>query len=213
MLLLCAARTNSSWMLDNDTNKCIDKKTKAIHSCSPYCLAIKKTNLENGENFKKRKSEGKPVVYDSLSSYFEEAKRMVESENEESNLEAFMNLVNSKSRIHNYLAQIEEYDKIKDNEYVIFYADLPTQIYQKAYRIYMLDKIFTTNQYNFPRGEVYFKAYDSKTPVVRKPEYVQGIASISRQAIYAIEVSNTVTGTREEYYSTVRTVVLNQATI
>ncbi len=173
VLLFCAARTNSSWMLDNDTNKCIDKKTKAIHSCSPYCLAIKKTNLEDGENYIKRKSEGKPVVYDSLISYFDEAQKMVEDDGEKSNAITFINMINARNKIHSYLDQIEEYKKIKDSEYVIFYADLPTEIYQKAYSFYMLDKIFTTNQYNFPKGEVtqstigvssFFSGFPDKKP-------------------------------------------------
>ena len=154
LLMRCAAWTNSAWMLDNDTNKCIDKKTKAIHSCSPYCLAIKKTNLNNGENYKKRKNEGKSIVYDSLSSYFEEAIKLIRDEDEKLKAEEFFSLINTKDKIHNYLAQIEEYEKLKDSDYVIFYADFPVEVYKKAYDIYMLDKIFTSNEYNSPKGDV-----------------------------------------------------------
>ena len=154
LLMRCAAWTNSAWMLDNDTNKCIDKKTKAIHSCSPYCLAIKKTNLNNGENYKKRKNDGKSIVYDSLSSYFKEAIKLIIDEDEKLKAEEFFNLINTKDKIHYYLAQIEEYEKLKDSDYVIFYADFPVEVYKKAYDVYMLDKIFTSNEYNSPKGDV-----------------------------------------------------------
>ncbi len=40
----CAEIVQNTWMVD--TNKCFDLPLKAIHSCSPYCLAFKREHLD-----------------------------------------------------------------------------------------------------------------------------------------------------------------------
>src|SRR5690554_4168107 len=76
----CLRLQESAWMLD--TNKCLDTITRAIHSCSPFSVAIKRDNLIGGKNYEKRKEEGKNLVYDSLENYFEKAAELL-GENED----------------------------------------------------------------------------------------------------------------------------------
>lgn len=76
----CIQFQENSWMID--TNKCLDTITRAIHSCSPFSIAIKQDNLIGGKNYEKRKTEGKNLVYDSLENYFEKAAELLD-ENEE----------------------------------------------------------------------------------------------------------------------------------
>ena len=74
----CLRLQESAWMLD--TNKCLDTITRAIHSCSPFSVAIKRDNLIGGKNYEKRKEEGKNLVYDSLENYFEKAAELLGEE-------------------------------------------------------------------------------------------------------------------------------------
>jgi len=77
----CLQLQENAWMID--TNKCLDTTTRAIHSCSPFSVGIKKDNLIGGKNYEKRKSEGKSLVYDSFDNYFEKAADLLETvENE-----------------------------------------------------------------------------------------------------------------------------------
>jgi|SRR5690625_1180739 len=77
----CIQLQENSWMID--TNKCLDTITRAIHSCSPFSIAIKQDNLIGGKNYEKRKTEGKNLVYDSLENYFEKAAELLDENEEE----------------------------------------------------------------------------------------------------------------------------------
>ncbi len=45
----CIHFQENAWMID--TNKCLDTITRAIHTSSPFCVAIKKDNLIGGKNY------------------------------------------------------------------------------------------------------------------------------------------------------------------
>ena len=77
----CLQLQENAWMLD--TNKCFDTITRAIHTCSPFSVAIKKDNLIGGKNYEKRKKEGKNLVYDSLENYFEKTDELLDEKEDE----------------------------------------------------------------------------------------------------------------------------------
>jgi CRISPR-associated protein Csh1 len=102
----CAAWAQMAWMINEDTNKCLDKATKAIHSCSPFCLAIKRQSLSGGKKMLERQAEKKDVVYNSLPDYFEKALSLIDgSEKEQAKL--FIGALSSEQRIHDYLNRID----------------------------------------------------------------------------------------------------------
>ncbi|QKZ14675.1 hypothetical protein [Spirosoma sp. KUDC1026] len=165
----CAAWARAAWMVDEDTNKCIDKTTKAIHSCSPFCLAIKRQNLVGGKKLMERQAEGKPIVYGSLKSYFDKAIEFIDGvEKEQAKL--FIDSLNSQEKIHDFLSRIDKeeekmivednkykasgYKQLKEGEYVIFYLNVPLPVYKSAYDKYLFDKIFSVNLFNTPKGPI-----------------------------------------------------------
>ncbi|HLS31091.1 MAG TPA: hypothetical protein VK021_09565 [Flavobacteriaceae bacterium] len=77
----CLQLQENAWMID--TNKCLDTTTRAIHSCSPFSIAIKKDNLVGGRNYERRKEDGKNLVYDSLEGYFEKTDELFEENEDE----------------------------------------------------------------------------------------------------------------------------------
>lgn len=138
----CLPLLQQSWMVD--TNKCIDNITKAIHSCSPYCLAIKKDNLIGGKNYNTRKKENKSLVYESLGFYFQKALELIPNENDKILGKQFSEILNNQEKIHFWLNQIPEYKTLSEKEYVIFYLDAVISKYENAYKNYYTDdKLFS----------------------------------------------------------------------
>lgn len=160
-----ATLSQLSWCVN--TNKCFDLPIKAIHSCSPYCIAIKRENLTGGEKYK---SNTKTQVYDRISDYFSKAIALLETEEEKQYVKVFENAINDEPRFNNRLESIPEYSMVKDAEYVIFYLDVPINQYEKVNTQYLKDKLFNTNEYNKEiAGTIYgtsdfFNGYPTKKP-------------------------------------------------
>lgn len=147
----CAAWSQVAWMVD--TNKCFDTPIKAIHSASPFCFALKRTNLEGGEQYLTNQAEKKSQVYERIDGYFAKAVALLENEEEKRIAEAFRSALNDRDRLQSWLAKVESYPAVKDGEYVIFYLDLPLETYTAANRKYLKEKLFNTSDYNFPDTE------------------------------------------------------------
>lgn len=126
-----------SWCVN--TNKCFDLPIKAIHSCSPYCVAIKRENLTGGGKFKYNI---KSQVYERINSYFEKALDLIESENDKQRAILFKNSLNSEDKFNSWFLKIEEYQEIKDSDYIIFYLDEPLEKYSLTNEVYLADKLF-----------------------------------------------------------------------
>jgi len=142
----CAAWSQAAWMVD--TNKCFDPTVKAIHSASPFCFALKRTNLEGGEQYLDNNAKGKSQVYERINLYFSKAITLLENEEEKMVAEAFRLALNDRNRLHRWLARVEEYKTLKDGEYLIFYIDLPLEIYAAANRKYLKENLFNTDVFN-----------------------------------------------------------------
>ena len=141
-----ASLSQLSWCVN--TNKCFDLPTKAIHTCSPYCLAVKKENLVNGSKFLSNASNGKTQVYDRINTYFEKGFELLEDESKKQHLETFRYAINDETKFQTWLENITEYSEMKESEYVIFYLDEPIEDYQAANTKYLADKLFNTSEYN-----------------------------------------------------------------
>lgn len=141
----CAAWSQVAWMVD--TNKCFDTPIKAIHSASPFCFALKRTNLDGGAQYLTNQAEKKSQVYDRVDGYFSKAMAMLESEQEKRIAEAFRIALKDRDRLHRWLASIEAYASIKDGEYVVFYLNLPIESYLLANRKYLKENLFNTSKY------------------------------------------------------------------
>jgi len=78
-LLKCKSLHQNAWCID--TNKCFDLPTKAIHTCSPFCIAFKREHLIGGAKYKE--NEGKKAqIYDRFDTYFEKAFVLFETDEE-----------------------------------------------------------------------------------------------------------------------------------
>lgn len=144
----CASWSQVAWMVD--TNKCFDLPTKAIHSASPFCFALKRENLEGGEKFALNQKEGKSQVYERINTYFEKAEALLDSDGEIIIADAFRIALNDKARLHRWLDESGVFQEVKDAEYVIFYLDLTLETYAAANRKYLREKLFNTGNYNLP---------------------------------------------------------------
>jgi len=150
-LLQCAKLAQAGWCVN--TNKCFDLPAKGIHSCSPYCVALKRESLEGGGKYAKDKVK----IYDRIDAYFANALELVQDEKEKERLKVFQYFINTKEKL-NALFRLfqEEFDEVKDKEYVILYLDEKIEKYQQVNEVYLADKLFNTNDFNIEaEGEVY----------------------------------------------------------
>ncbi|MDJ1473778.1 hypothetical protein [Xanthocytophaga flava] len=164
----CASLSQASWCVN--TNKCFDLPLKAIHSCSPYCLALKRENLINGEKYSTNARDKKPQIYDRISTYFAKTFDLLNSEEDKQRVEIFKYALNSQEKLHTWLNLIPVFEEIKDAEYVIFYLDEPFEKYQNANAKYLGDKLFNTNDYNQVSNTItygtsdFFNGFPTKKP-------------------------------------------------
>lgn len=152
-LFKCAKLTKSAWMID--TFKCLDAPYKAIHSCSPFCLAFKRSALTGGETFLSvlsdiKKGKKKKQIYERIGDYFERTWEYLTDEEPELKAisDAFALVLAKKESLDEILHQIEAYPTIKDGEYIAIYLDLPIETYQKPHNRYLQRKLFNTEAYN-----------------------------------------------------------------
>lgn len=156
---------NAAWCVN--TNKCFDLPKKAIHSCSPYCVAIKKENLTGGEKYKRDTTN---QVYKRIDSYFEKAFNLIAEDSDKQKAILFRNAINTETNYNSWLTDLEEFKDLKNSEYVIFYLDIPIDKYIEANEAYLSDKLFNTNDFNKTIDEVtfgtsdFFNGYPTKKP-------------------------------------------------
>jgi len=139
----CAQLAEVAWCIN--TNKCFDLPVKGVHSASSYCIALKKESLEGGEKYEKDKIK----IYDRIDNYFTNALSFIESEAEVERLKLFQNFLNSKEKFDSVTSCFQEqFEQLKDKEYLIFYLDEPIEKYQGSNTKYLSDKLFNTSDYN-----------------------------------------------------------------
>lgn len=164
-LKLCASLSQLSWCVN--TNKCYDLPIKAIHSCSPYCLAIKRENLNGGEKYR---NNTKTQVFERIESYFAKASDLLEREEDRQQVKLFEQALNSEDKYIAWMKLCPEYGILKDTDYVIFYLDVTIEQYEATNARYLADKLFNTNDFNKTiENEVFgtsdfLNAYPSKKP-------------------------------------------------
>lgn len=143
--------TQVSWCVN--TNKCFDLPAKGIHSCSPYCVALKRESLEGGGKYAKDKTK----IYDRINSYFANALALVKGDAEKERIKVFQYFINSKEKLDDLLGCFQqEFDEVKDKEYIILYLDEDIEKYCQVNECYLSDKLFNTNEFNVGIGdEVY----------------------------------------------------------
>lgn len=83
----CKFLHQNAWCID--TNKCFDLPTKAIHSCSPFCVAFKREHLKGGEKYKKNEEKNKVQIYQRFDGYFEKAFDLFENADDACRYEIF----------------------------------------------------------------------------------------------------------------------------
>lgn len=130
-----------------DTNKLFDNPSKAIHTVSPFCFAIKRTNLEGGEKFAENESLNKPQVYDRINAYFVNATKLLTNIEDHIITDAFRLALNDRTRFQRWLDESGYFEQLKGGDYVIFYLDLPIEKYDTANQKYLKDRLFTASEY------------------------------------------------------------------
>lgn len=158
LLAEAAALSQLAWCVN--TNKCFDLPIKAIHSCSPYCMALKRENLIGGEKYALNATNEKSQVYERINSYFAKGYELLPHETDIQRAEVFKYALNSAEKLHSWLDRIPEFEDMKDGEYVIFYYEVPLAQYQTASSRYLGDKLFNTSEYNTTIGDTTFGTSD-----------------------------------------------------
>lgn len=82
----CKMKQKNSWCVN--TNKCFDLPTKAIHSCSPFCVAFKREHLKGGKKYKQYEGK-KEQIHDRFDTYFEKAFTLFNKETEREKYKVF----------------------------------------------------------------------------------------------------------------------------
>lgn len=100
----------NAWCID--TNKCFDLPTKAIHSCSPFCVAFKREHLKGGGKYVINEKDKKSQIYDRFNSYFEKAFSLFEDEEERFAYEIFK-IFFAQNNFSNLLDKIEVNNSIE----------------------------------------------------------------------------------------------------
>lgn len=139
----CASWAQVAWM--TDTNKCFDLPSKAFHSCSPFCFALKRSSLDSLTDPAK--------WHKRINVYFTKAIALLENVEDKLVAEAFRIALNDRNRLDAWLVSTEEYKSVKEGEYLILYLDLPLETYVVANRKYLKEKLFNTAEYNLPDSE------------------------------------------------------------
>jgi len=136
----CASWAQAAWMIA--TNKCFDLPSKAFHSASPFCFALKRSSLADLTD---------PAEWHRrISTYFTKAGALLEDDEEKKVAEAFRLALNDRNRFDHWLAGVEDYQKVKEGEYIVLYLDLPLETYVAANRKYLKENLFNTGAYNQP---------------------------------------------------------------
>ncbi len=142
----CKLLQQNSWMID--TNKCFDTITRAIHTCSPYAVAIKRDNLKGGKNFEKRKKDGKNIVYDSFDAYFSKAIALFDNEETKEKYIEFKNFF-SQNTFSTLIEKIESSNAGKYRQLQEKIEDLKNQIKEakdKSEKEYLKSVILNVEQ-------------------------------------------------------------------
>ncbi|MEA5256863.1 hypothetical protein VB264_03645 [Arcicella aquatica] len=160
-----ASLAQLSWMVN--TNKCFDLPSKGIHSCSPYCLAFKRESIRGGAKF----NEAKVKLYDRINAYFDRAIELLEEDAEKQRAIIFKNSLNNEDKLNSFLDQINEFDSLKDAEYIVFYLDIEIEKYKIPNNKYLGGKLFNTEEYNAEGQDGltygtsnFFNGFNSKKP-------------------------------------------------
>lgn len=151
----CAALTQLSWCIG--MNKLFDWPMRAIHTSSPYCVALKRENLPGGEKYIHNT---KTQVFERMGAYFAKGMELVDTESEKQLIKIFERALNTEERFMHWLQLIPDYPLLKDGEYVIFYLDVPMEQYKDTNDRYLRDKLFNTNEYNKKIGEEIYGTSD-----------------------------------------------------
>lgn len=187
---MCAVRDQNAWCINTD--KCFDLPAKGIQSASPYCFGLKKDSLKGGEKYQKDKVK----VYDRLHQYFDNAIKFLQDEEEKQLAVAFQDFCSR--YLSAEIETTEHFANLKDNDYIVFYLDIPLEIYQKPHQQYLKKRLFNTEQYNVPglNEEIlgtsnFFSGYNSKKPFLMHqtaPFEINGrISGPEAQALFQFE--------------------------
>jgi len=83
----CKLLHQNAWCIN--TNKCFDLPKKAIHTCSPFCVAFKREHLNGGKKFKQNEAKNENQIYQRFGAYFENAFSLFEDEKDTLQFEVF----------------------------------------------------------------------------------------------------------------------------
>lgn len=83
----CKILQQNAWCID--TNKCFDLPTKAIHTCSPFCVAFKREHLIGGGKYNENEKNKKIQIYNRFSTYFDKAFKLFDNDDEGTRNEIF----------------------------------------------------------------------------------------------------------------------------
>ncbi len=109
----CKLLQQNAWCID--TNKCFDLPTKAIHSCSPLCVAFKREHIIGGEKYNENKIKNKLQIDKRFEAYFEKAFELLENEDDRHKYEVFK-LFFTQNDFSSILNEIEGINTVKREE-------------------------------------------------------------------------------------------------
>ena len=144
----CKKLQENAWCID--TNKCFDLPKKAIHSCSPFCVAFKRENIKGGKKFENNAKDGKSQIDERFENYFSNAEKVL-PEGEKlakifGNFKKFFLLGEWCKKLEDIKEQCD--NLLSDGDYIIFYLDLSLENYKESHSKYLKDKLFNTDKFN-----------------------------------------------------------------
>lgn len=83
----CKFLSANAWCIN--TNKCLDSGAKAIHSCSPFCVAFRREHLEGGKKFAEKQKNNKEQITELFSDYFSNSLELLATPQEKERYKVF----------------------------------------------------------------------------------------------------------------------------
>lgn len=83
----CKFLHSNAWCID--TNKCFDLPIKAIHSCSPFCVAFKREHIDGGEKYFENEAKKKKQIEERFGEYFLKAQQLLILQEEQEKCKIF----------------------------------------------------------------------------------------------------------------------------
>lgn len=168
----CAMLQELSWTLDFETKpyyqKCFDLPEKGILTISPFCFSTKKKSFKGGSKYEKDKRK----INERIERYFKNTEKLITNSKEKKYHQVLLSYFIDWHNFESYLFSIPEFARMGEEEHIVVYLDLPSDVYDNVYVKY-LDNYLFNNRKRFSNAEEelgisnFFNGFNDEKPFLK----------------------------------------------